>query len=148
MTTTPAAYAQFGYTLAMTEQALTEVLTRHLAERDTETETWYALQVLSIRGPVLAREELSGQLERSRALNAELTQRLLERLEAEDLISGEDQVELTAQGRALHQSLRAYVDEARNALLSQFDLADVETTVRTMRAIGERAAEDTAAETR
>ena len=53
MTTVPAAYAQFGYTLALAERTLTAVLRKHLAERGTEPETWYALQLLAMRGPAL-----------------------------------------------------------------------------------------------
>jgi hypothetical protein len=55
MTTVPAAYAQFGYTLALAERTLTAVLRKHLAERGTEPETWYALQLLAMRGPALDR---------------------------------------------------------------------------------------------
>lgn len=50
MTTVPAAYAQFGYTLAFAERTLSAVLREHLAERGTEPETWYALQLLAARG--------------------------------------------------------------------------------------------------
>ena len=45
MTTPPVAFAQFGQTLAFAERALTAVLRRHLAERQTTPETWYALQL-------------------------------------------------------------------------------------------------------
>jgi hypothetical protein len=143
MTTTDA-YAQFGYSLAMTEQALTEVLRRHLAERDTEPETWYALQLLAINGPALEREALRGRLERSRTLDAEKTERLLARLQEQGLIRGESAIELTPRGRALHESLSEYIGAARAELLSQFDVGDVETTVRTLQAIGDRAAQELA----
>ena len=58
MTTVPAAYAQFGYTLAFAERTLTAVLREHLAEHGTEPETWYALQLLATRGPALDRTTL------------------------------------------------------------------------------------------
>lgn len=144
MTTTPTAYTQFGYSLAMAEQSLTAVLSAHLAERDTEPETWYALQLLAMRGPTLERGTLLSLLGRSRTLSAELAQQLLPRLEAEGLIGGESEVELTAAGQALHRSLSEYVAAARDELLGEFDLADVETTVRTIQAIGDRAAEQAA----
>ena len=55
MTTVPAAFARFGYTLAFTERTLTAVLREHLAERGTEPETWYALQLIAMHGPALDR---------------------------------------------------------------------------------------------
>ena len=65
MTTPPDAFAQFGQTLAFAERSLTAVLRRHLAERQTTPETWYALQLIATRGPGLDREALSRDLEGS-----------------------------------------------------------------------------------
>ena len=140
MTTAPTAYTQFGYTLALAERTLTAVLQDHLAERGVRPETWYALQLLTVRGPVLEREALAADLASSRALNPDSTRELLARLEAEGLIRGDREIELTDEGRALHRSLREYVAVPRDRLLSQFDVEDIETTVRTLRAIAERAA--------
>jgi DNA-binding MarR family transcriptional regulator len=140
MTTAPTAYTQFGYTLALAERTLTAVLQDHLAERGVRPETWYALQLLTVRGPVLEREALAADLASSRALNPDSTRELLARLEAEGLIRGDREIELTDDGRALHRSLREYVAVPRDRLLSQFDVEDIETTVRTLRAIAERAA--------
>ena len=140
MTTAPTVYTQFGYTLALAERTLTAVLQDHLAERGVRPETWYALQLLTVRGPVLEREALAADLASSRALNPDSTRELLARLEAEGLIRGGREVELTDDGRALHRSLREYVAIPRDRLLSQFDVEDIETTVRTLRAIAERAA--------
>jgi len=142
MTTPPAVFGQFGQTLAFTEQTLTVALREHLAQRGTKPETWYALQLIAARGPGLSRQVLSQQLERSRNLNADSTRELLARLEAEGLIRGDSTVDLTAQGEALHRSLREYVTGPATRLLSQFDIHDIETTVRTLQAITKRAAED------
>jgi hypothetical protein len=142
MTTPPAVFGQFGQTLAFAEQTLTVALREHLAQRGTEPETWYALQLIATRGPGLSRQALSQQLERSRNLNADSTRELLARLEAEGLIRGGANVDLTAQGEALHRSLREYVAGPATRLLSQFDIHDIETTVRTLQAITKRAAED------
>jgi hypothetical protein len=142
MTTPPAVFGQFGQTLAFTEQTLTVALREHLAQRGIEPETWYALQLIATRGPGLSRQALSQQLERSRNLNADSTRELLARLEAEGLIRGGTNVDLTAQGEALHRSLREYVAGPATRLLSQFDIHDIETTVRTLQAITERAAGD------
>ena len=139
MTTAPTVYTPFGYTLALAERSLTAVLQDHLAERGVRPETWYALQLLTVRGPVLEREVLAADLASSRALNPDSTRALLARLEAEGLIRGDREIELTDDGRALHRSLREYVAIPRDRLLSQFDVEDIETTVRTLRAIAERA---------
>jgi DNA-binding MarR family transcriptional regulator len=142
MTTPPAVFGQFGQALAFAEQTLTVALREHLAQRGTRPETWYALQLIATRGPGLSRQALSQQLERSRNLNAGSTRELLARLEAEGLIRGGSRVDLTAQGEALHRSLREYVAGPAARLLSQFDIRDIETTVRTLQAITKRAAED------
>lgn len=144
MTTVPAAYAQFGYTLALAERTLTAVLRQHLAERGTEPETWYALQLLAMRGPVVDRTALSEELAGSRTLNPDSVRELLARLEAAGLIRGGSTISLTADGQALHRSLSEYIAAPRIRLLSQFSIDDVDTTVRTMQAIADRAAEEMA----
>jgi DNA-binding MarR family transcriptional regulator len=141
MTTVPDSFAQFGYSLALAERTLTAVLTRHLAERDVEPETWYALQLVATRGPRVARDALNADLAQSRTLDAESTHALLSRLAAEGLIEGEADVALTDAGAALHRSLRDFIAVPRNRLLSEFDVDDVETTIRTLQGIADRAAQ-------
>jgi DNA-binding MarR family transcriptional regulator len=141
MTTPPTVYGQFGRTLAFAERTLTATLRRHLAERDTQPETWYALQLIATHGPWVAREALISDLQGSRTLNADSARELLARLEAEGLIRGDAKVDLTADGEALHRSLREYIAGPTARLLGQFDLGDIETTVRTLQAITERAEE-------
>jgi hypothetical protein len=142
MTSPPAVFGQFGQTLAFAERALTATLRRHLAERDTKPETWYALQLIATRGPGIAREALSADLEGSRTMNADSARELLARLEDEGLIRGDWTLDLTAEGEALHRSLREYIAGPAVRLLSQFDLDDIETTVHTLQAITARAQED------
>jgi DNA-binding MarR family transcriptional regulator len=144
MTTAPDAFAQFGQTLAFAERTLTAVLRRHLAERQTTPETWYALQLIATRGPGLDREGLSHDLEGSPNLDADSTRALLARLEADGLIRGDAHVDLTTAGEAVHRSLRESIAGPRNQLLSQFDVEDIETTVRTLQAITARAEEQLA----
>jgi hypothetical protein len=143
MTTPP--LPPFGQTLALAERTLTATLRRHLAKRDTEPETWYALQLIATRGPGLARTALSEDLEASRTLDADSTRELLARLQAEGLIRGDTELDLTAEGEALHRSLREYIAGPTARLLGQFDADDVETTIRTLQAVTERAAEELAA---
>jgi DNA-binding MarR family transcriptional regulator len=145
MTTPSDSFAQFGQTLAFAERTLTAVLRRHLAERETTPETWYALQLIATRGPAVAREAVSRDLEGSPNLNADSTRELLARLEADGLIHGDAELDLTTAGEAVHRSLREYIAGPRSRLLSQFDAEDIETTVRTLQAITERASEELAA---
>jgi DNA-binding MarR family transcriptional regulator len=139
MTTTAALYGRFGYTLAFAERTLTAQLRQHLAERDVKPESWYALRLIAAEGPGLARDGLTHELEGSRGLNANSTLELLARLEADGLISGDAELDLTPEGDALYRSLREYIAGPASHLLSQFDVADVEITVRTLQAIAERA---------
>ena len=144
MTTPPDSFGQFGQTLAFAERALTAVLRQHLAERQTTPETWYALQLVATRGPGLDREALSQDLEGSPTLNADSTRDLLARLETEGLIRGDAELDLTTAGEAVHRSLRESIAGPRNELLSQFDIEDIETTMRTLQAITARAEEELA----
>jgi DNA-binding PadR family transcriptional regulator len=141
-TTPPAVFGQLGQALAFAERTLTEILHKHLAERDTKPETWYALQLIATRGPGLSRQALISDLERSRNVDSDSIAPLLARLEADGLIQGGAQVELTTQGEAFHRSLREYVTGPTARLLSQFDIHDIETTVHTLQAITKRATEE------
>ena len=148
MTTTPAVFGQFGQALAFAERALTATLREHLAQRDTKPETWYALQLIATRGPRLSRQELSRDLAGSPNLNADSTRALLARLEADGMIRGDTSVDLTAEGEALHRSLREHIVGPTARLLGQFDIHDIETTVRTLQAITKKAIEESSASTR
>ena len=145
MTTPPAVYGQFGQTLAFAERTLTATLREHLAQRDTQPETWYALKLIATRGPGISREALSRDLAGSPTLDADSTRELLAGLEAQGLIGGSAQVDLTAEGEALYRSLREYIAGPTIRLLGQFDIHDIETTVRTMREITKRAEAESSA---
>jgi hypothetical protein len=144
MTTPPAVVAQFGYTLAFAERTLTATLRQHLAARNVKPETWYALRLVAAGSPGLARAALSHDLEDSRTMNADSTRELLARLEADGLIHGDREVDLTGEGEILYSSLRDYIAGPTAELLSQFDAGDVHTTIRTLEAIADRAADELA----
>ena len=145
MTTPPAVYGQFGQALAFSERTMSAVLHDHLAQRGIEPGTWYALKLIASRRPQLSRQELRRDLEESQNVATDSVPGLLSRLEAEGLIHGDTSVDLTAQGEARYESLREYVGGPTVRLLSQFDLGDIETTVRTLQAITRRAADEAAA---
>jgi DNA-binding MarR family transcriptional regulator len=145
MTTPSPLFGQFGTTLAFAERTLTATLREHLAKRGIVPETWYTLKLVGTRGPGIPRAELSADLAGSRSLDSASADELLARLEAEGLIHGDERVDLTAAGEALYRSLSEYVTGSAAQLLSQFDVRDIETTVRTLQAITKQAAEEAAA---
>jgi hypothetical protein len=139
--TTPS--ASFGLTLAYAERTLSTALRRHLAERDVTPETWYVLNLITLRGPGLPRPTLAAELEAPpNPLRPDEVRELLVRLEAEGLIRGEAELDLTSEGEDLHRSLREYIAGSTARLLGQFPAEDVETTVRTLQAITARAAQE------
>ena len=93
-------------------------------------------------GSHVNRISLVRDLEGSRGLDADSTRALLARLAVEGLITGDDAVDLTEEGTAMFESLREDVLGATVDLLDQFDLRDVETTVRTLKAITRRTQEE------
>lgn len=144
MTTPPAVFTQFGPTLAFAERTLTTVLREHLAQLDCTPGTWYVFQLVSMKGPEFSREALISDLAGSPNLDAASAAQLVAGLEAEGLVRGGSHVELTAAGEERYRSLREHVLAGTSRLLGQFDIGDIETTVRTMRAITQRAAEEQA----
>jgi hypothetical protein len=137
------AISQFGRTLAFAERTMTTVLRQHLEERDTTPETWYALSLIATDGPKLAREALNANLEGSPTMTAHSASELLARLNRDGLIIGDEEVDLTPRGKSVYSDLRDYISAPTVRLLSQFDAGDIETTVRTLQAITQRAATET-----
>ena len=138
MTELSAPTMTFGQTLAFAERALTARLRDYLAELDTTPETWYALQTIGALGPVMPRDALVAELAQSRTLNAQLASELLDRLASEGLIHGATEIALTDEGEARHRELRDAIAARTATLLGEFDRADVDTTMRTLRAVVER----------
>jgi hypothetical protein len=134
---TPAVYGQFGQALGLAERTLSAILREHLAKRNTVPEAWYTLRLVATRGPGYPRADLTRMLE-SPGFDADAAHAILARLAAEGLIRGDDELELTPAGEAQYQSLREYISGPSVQLLSQFDLHDIETTVRTLQAITAR----------
>ena len=139
MTAPPAAFSQFGTTLAFAERALTSALRKRLAARGTVPETRYALQLVARGGPAVPRAAVTRDLDGSRGLDSASGEEVVARLADEGLIRGAAELELTAEGSALHRSLQAHIAGPTAELLGQFALADVETTVRTLQAVTARA---------
>jgi hypothetical protein len=140
MTTTAALYGRFGYTLAFAERTLTTQLRQHLAERDVKPESWYALRLIAAEGPGLAREALTHELEGSRGLNADSALELLARLEADGLIDGGAELDLTPEGEVLYRSRREYIlPVPRPSCSAGLTQPTSRRPVRTLQAIAEQA---------
>jgi hypothetical protein len=141
-TATPPIYGEFGQALGVAERTLSAILREHLAQRDTVPEKWYALKLLANAGVAgSAREVLVRTLSTSPTFSAGAAEDLLGELETDGLVVADDaSLRLSPAGEAAFADLRAYVAGPSVALLSQFDVDDIETTVRTLRAITERAA--------
>jgi hypothetical protein len=139
-TAVPQIYGEFGQALAFAERTLSGILGAHLAERDTVPEKWFALKLLAGAGEAgVSRRDVVGRLSTSPTFSADEAEDLWARLEAEGLVMGDDPARLTSAGEAAFADLRAYVAGPAVALLSQFDVHDIETTVHTLQAITERA---------
>ncbi len=138
MSDIPVVYGQFGQALGLAERTLSAVLRQHLAERNAIPEAWYTLRLLATRGPAYPRADLTRMLE-GPGFDADAAHALLARLQADGLIHGDAQLDLTSAGQADYESLREYISGPSVQLLSQFDVHDVETTVRTLQAITAKA---------
>jgi len=138
MPDTPAVYGQFGQALGMAERTLSAILREHLAERNTVPEAWYTLRLLATRGPAYPRADLTRLLE-GPGFDADAAHAMLAGLEADGLVRGDAELDLTPEGEAHYQSLREYITGPSVQLLSQFDVQDIETTVRTLQAITAKA---------
>jgi hypothetical protein len=138
MTATPAVYGQFGQAVGQAERTLSAILREHLARRNTVPEAWYTLRLLATGGPGYPRADLTRMLERP-GFDADAADALLVELAADGLISGDRELTLTPAGEARYQNLREYIADPSVQLLSQFDVRDIETTVRTLQAITARA---------
>jgi hypothetical protein len=138
MSDIPTVYGQFGQALGLAERTLSTILRDHLAQRNTEPEAWYTLRLLATRGPAYPRADLIRMLE-GPGFDADAADSLLARLESEGLIRGDTRLDLTPAGEAQYHSLREYISGPSLQLLSQFDIHDLETTVRTLQAITAKA---------
>lgn len=134
-------YGQFGQTLAFAEAALNKVLESHLAARATAPARWYALKLTAQAEPV-ARPAVIDSLAAGGKVQPVDAEPVLRRLEADGLIEGGDVLSLTEAGRSYFAELRQYVIAPTTRLLSQFELADIETTIRTLREVTARAEQE------
>jgi DNA-binding MarR family transcriptional regulator len=134
-------YGQFGQTLAFAHATLNKILETHLAARGTSPDRWYALKLTAQAEPI-ARAAVVDGLAAGGKVQPVDAEPVLRALEADGLIEGRDVLSLTDSGRSSFAELRQYVITPTIRLLGQFGLADVETTIRTLREITARAREE------
>jgi DNA-binding MarR family transcriptional regulator len=134
-------YGQFGQTLALAHATLNKILETHLAARGTSPDRWYALKLTAQAEPIAWAGVVDGLAAGGKVQPVD-AEPVLRALEADGLIEGGDVLSLTDSGRSYFAELRQYVITPTIRLLGQFDLADVETTIRTLREITARAREE------
>lgn len=131
-------YGQFGQTLAFAEATLNKILEKHLAAHGTSPDRWYALKLTAQAEPIARAALIDGLISGGKVQPAD-AEPLLRGLEADGLLQGADVLELTDPGRSYFAGLREFVIAPTARLLGQFELADIDATVRTLREITARA---------
>lgn len=131
-------YGQFGQTLALAEATLHNILERHLAARGITPERWYALKLTAQAEPIARAAVIDGLAAGGKVKPADAGP-LLRGLQDDGLVMGSDLLSLTEAGHGYFTELRQYVIAPTIQLLSQFELADIQTTLRTLREIAAQA---------
>jgi DNA-binding MarR family transcriptional regulator len=147
MTDTRVPPPPFGQTVGEAQTALKTVLDHVLDEAGTTFDSWVVLNTLATRGRAIASDELRSNLAQALQTDAGAISELLERLRSTGLVrltadGGSREgplVELTEEGQVLHRSLRQSVGGASAKLLAGLGPSDVETTIRVLREVTERA---------
>lgn len=147
MTDTQVPPPPFGQTVGEAQTALKAVLDRVLDEAGTTFDSWVVLNTLATQGPAIAGDELRPNLAQALQTDAGAISDLLERLRSSGLVrltaaGGSREgalVELTEEGQVLHRSLRQSVGGASAKLLAGLGPSDLETTIRVLREVTERA---------
>jgi len=108
---------------------------------DLRAHGWYALKLTAQAEPVARAAVVDGLAAGGKVQPIE-AEPLLRSLEADGLVEGGDVLSLTDAGRSYFGELRQYVLIPTTRLLGQFELVDIETTIRTLREITARAQQE------
>jgi DNA-binding MarR family transcriptional regulator len=135
-----------GPALGLAERTLRRGLVSVLAETGTPIQTWYAIQRLSVFDPAPAADAFGRDLVEAMDLDAAAAAALLDEIvaagimhEVSDPDGGGARITLTAAGQDLQRRIRASLAVGTGELIAPFDPHDVETTIRTLTALTERA---------
>jgi DNA-binding MarR family transcriptional regulator len=135
----PIAPVSFGHAVALAQRALTGSLREELARAGASSETWYTLNTIATRGPALSADALRHELAQAPDADPASVDATLARLATDGLVRVGDEVELSAEGAALHAGLSETARGLTARLLAPFDPADVEVAARVLREITARA---------
>jgi DNA-binding MarR family transcriptional regulator len=135
-----------GQAVGIAEAAFTRLLAGVLAETGTSRETYLVFQRLSFLGGAPAMDAFVLDLSDALAIDEPAAAALTGSLQTAGLIhdlerdaAGGRVVELTAAGAALQDRIRRSVGRVTAGLVAGSDASDVETTIRTLQAVTERA---------
>jgi DNA-binding MarR family transcriptional regulator len=138
--------ATIGQAVGIAEAELTKLLAGVLAETGTSRETYLAMQRLSFLGGAPALEAFILDLSDALALDQPSAAVLAGSLQTAGIIHDLERdatsgrvVELTAAGAALQDRVRRSVGRVTAELVAPFAASDIETTIRTLQAVTERA---------
>jgi hypothetical protein len=159
--TTAASIRALGPALGLAERTLRRGLVSVLAETGTPIQTWYAFQRLSTFASAPAADAFRRDLGESLDLDAAAAAALLDEITAAGLMhevsdpaggdpagggpasggpaDGDPRIALTAAGDDLQGRIRASLAAGTGELIAPLDPRDVETTIRTLTALTERA---------
>jgi DNA-binding MarR family transcriptional regulator len=135
-----------GPALGMAERTLTRGLRSVLAETGTPTDTWYAFQRLSVSSAAPTAAAFRADLSDSLDLDGPAAAALLDGIvaaglmhEVSDPAGGDPRIAFTPAGVDLQARIRASLAAGTGELIAPFAPADIETTIRTLTALTERA---------
>jgi DNA-binding MarR family transcriptional regulator len=143
-TTTTTAVPPIGQVVALAHRALSQRLDGLLGEAGIGFEDWMTLNTVAVRGPSVPAGALRRELGRMLQVEEPAVGLALDRLEAAGWTrpagAGEEAgLELTAGGAAFHGRVREALARSTTELLGPLDPRDVDTTVRVLRSVTERA---------
>jgi DNA-binding MarR family transcriptional regulator len=122
-----------------TESALGALLAPLLAEAGITFPQWVVLVLTAAGGPAVDREQLIARIADARKIDpAETAKAITELRERGALATGDGQVTLTGEGRAVHGQIQARVEEI-TARLFDFPAEDLVTVGRVLATITARA---------
>jgi DNA-binding MarR family transcriptional regulator len=144
--TAPPSPAPLGQAVGMAEAALTRLLAGVLAETGTSRLTYLAFQRLSLAGGAAPADAFVRDLRDALALDEEAATALAASLQTagftreleRDATAG-PMVGLTDAGTALAGQIRRSVGRVTAELVAPLDPGDLETTIRTLQAVTQRA---------
>lgn len=146
MTATQAVPVPFGQRLGEAARGARALLLHTLANSSATFDTWVVLNMLSQRGQPIRRDLIERELAVGLTADAMTVASVIDQLAAAGLVrlsnvgeSGVAEVALTPAGEAEYGRLRDAVNETTARLLGSIDVDDVQTTVRVLVQVKERA---------